>query len=129
MFGKRAHQLRLKTVAELIHHSDKHPDLQFCRVSVHFQDIVDIVRRIYHNISFNGVLKDSERYEVVPGSEVVITRKAKKNNSSEYYISNKKATFAEVEQWLNSKQIDLDNNRFLILQGEVEQIAMMKPKV
>ena len=29
---------------------------------------------------------------------------------------------------LKGKGIDLDNNRFLILQGEVEQISMMKPK-
>jgi len=29
---------------------------------------------------------------------------------------------------LKERGIDLDNNRFLILQGEVEQIAMMKPK-
>jgi len=27
-----------------------------------------------------------------------------------------------------SKGIDLENNRFLILQGEVEQISLMKPK-
>jgi structural maintenance of chromosome 4 len=26
------------------------------------------------------------------------------------------------------KGIDLDHNRFLILQGEVEQISLMKPK-
>ena len=29
---------------------------------------------------------------------------------------------------LRQKGIDLDHNRFLILQGEVEQISMMKPK-
>jgi structural maintenance of chromosome 4 len=29
---------------------------------------------------------------------------------------------------LKSKGIDLNNNRFLILQGEVEQISLMKPK-
>ena len=29
---------------------------------------------------------------------------------------------------LRKRGIDLDNNRFLILQGEVEQIAMMPPK-
>ncbi|CAM9496091.1 unnamed protein product, partial [Laminaria digitata] len=29
---------------------------------------------------------------------------------------------------LRKRGVDLDNNRFLILQGEVEQIAMMKPK-
>ena len=29
---------------------------------------------------------------------------------------------------LRKKGIDLDHNRFLILQGEVEQISLMKPK-
>ena len=29
---------------------------------------------------------------------------------------------------LRGKGIDLDHNRFLILQGEVEQISLMKPK-
>jgi hypothetical protein len=29
---------------------------------------------------------------------------------------------------LKQKGIDLDHNRFLILQGEVEQISLMKPK-
>jgi structural maintenance of chromosome 4 len=33
-----------------------------------------------------------------------------------------------MKKLLRSHGIDLDNNRFLILQGEVEQIAMMKPK-
>ena len=34
----------------------------------------------------------------------------------------------EVTTLLKGRGIDLDHNRFLILQGEVEQIAMMKPK-
>jgi len=113
VFGKRANQLRHKTVAELIHHSDNFPELQSCKVEVHFQEIIDL---------------DEEHYDVVPNSSVIISRRAKKNNTSDYSINNKKATFAEVEQLLNSKGIDLDNNRFLILQGEVEQIALMKPK-
>jgi len=29
---------------------------------------------------------------------------------------------------LKAKGIDINNNRFLILQGEVEQISLMKPK-
>jgi structural maintenance of chromosome 4 len=33
-----------------------------------------------------------------------------------------------LNKLLSSKGIDLTNNRFLILQGEVEQIAMMRPK-
>merc|ERR1711902_38378 len=33
-----------------------------------------------------------------------------------------------IAQSLRKQGIDLDHNRFLILQGEVEQIALMKPK-
>ena len=43
-------------------------------------------------------------------------------------VNGKNKTRAEVEELLMSKGIDLENNRFLILQGEVEQIATMKAK-
>ena len=35
---------------------------------------------------------------------------------------------AQVKTVLKGHGIDLDHNRFLILQGEVESIAQMKPK-
>ena len=43
VFGKRAKQLRLNKVSELIHNSTHHRNLGEARVSVHFQEIVDIV--------------------------------------------------------------------------------------
>merc|ERR1719410_2132756 len=43
-------------------------------------------------------------------------------------INNKVSTIGKVKELLLEHHIDLDNNRFLILQGEVESIAMMKPK-
>lgn len=43
VFGKRAKQLRLNKVSELIHNSTHHRDLEHARVSVHFQEIVDLV--------------------------------------------------------------------------------------
>ena len=43
VFGKRAKQLRLNKVSELIHNSTHHRNLPEARVSVHFQEIVDIV--------------------------------------------------------------------------------------
>ena len=111
----------------------------------------------------------------VPGSELVVTRTAYSNNQSKYQLNDSLSNFTEVRQgWgcvnlssrcsftipavpcaqvtqlLRQRGIDLDNNRFLILQvrahllrvcveksdnhssasrqGEVEQIAMMKPK-
>ncbi|NP_001027927.1 structural maintenance of chromosomes protein 4 [Takifugu rubripes] len=113
VFGYRAQKIRSKKLSVLIHSSDKHKDVESCTVEVHFQKIID---------------KEGDDYEVIPNSKFCVSRTANKDNSSAYYINGKKATFKEVGVLLRSHGIDLDHNRFLILQGEVEQIAMMKPK-
>lgn len=64
----------------------------------------------------------------MPDSTLVISRVAYKNNSSKYFINDESSSFTDVTNLLRRRGIDLDHNRFLILQGEVEQIAMMKPK-
>ena len=117
VFGKRAKKLRLNKVSELIHNSDQFKDepLEYARVSVYFQDIID-----------TG--EGDEDYEIVPDTEVVVTRVARRDNSSTYKLNGKTTQFKEVARFLGSKGIDLDNNRFLILQGEVEMISMMPPK-
>jgi structural maintenance of chromosome 4 len=43
VFGKRAAQLRLRKVSELIHNSTNHRNLDMAKVSVYFEEIVDIV--------------------------------------------------------------------------------------
>uniref|UniRef100_A0A4X2LIA6 Structural maintenance of chromosomes protein n=1 Tax=Vombatus ursinus TaxID=29139 RepID=A0A4X2LIA6_VOMUR len=111
VFGYRAQKIRSKKLAVLIHNSDEHRDLDSCTVEVHFQKIVD-----------------KEDYEVIPNSNFCVSRTAYRDNTSVYHISGKKKTFKDVGNLLRSHGIDLDHNRFLILQGEVEQIAMMKPK-
>uniref|UniRef100_A0A8C2H8Y6 Structural maintenance of chromosomes protein n=1 Tax=Cyprinus carpio TaxID=7962 RepID=A0A8C2H8Y6_CYPCA len=113
VFGYRAQKIRSKKLSVLIHSSDAHPDVQSCTVEVHFQKIVD---------------KEGDDYDVIPNSAFFVSRTAAKDNSSSYHINGKKATFKDVGTLLRSHGIDLDHNRFLILQGEVEQIAMMKPK-
>ncbi|KAL5723070.1 Structural maintenance of chromosomes protein 4 [Ranunculus cassubicifolius] len=113
VFGKRAKQMRLNKVSELIHNSTNHQNLDSASVSVHFQEIIDL---------------DDGNYEIVPGSDFVIERIAYRDNSSKYYISGRGSNFTEVTKKLKEKGVDLDNNRFLILQGEVEQISLMKPK-
>ena len=65
---------------------------------------------------------------MIPDSELVISRKAFKNNSSKYYINGKESNFTTVTTLLRERGVDLDHKRFLILQGEVESIAQMKPK-
>ncbi|NXG73254.1 SMC4 protein, partial [Baryphthengus martii] len=113
VFGYRAQKIRSKKLSVLIHNSDGQADIQSCSVQVHFQKIID---------------KEGDDYEVIPNSNFCVSRTAYRDNSSVYYINGKKKTFKDVGILLRSHGIDLDHNRFLILQGEVEQIAMMKPK-
>jgi structural maintenance of chromosome 4 len=117
VFGKRAKKLRLNKVSELIHKSDavKESPPTSARVSVFFQDIID---------TGDG---DND-FEIVPGSETVVSRIAKSDNSSSYKLNGKNCQFKDVATYLENKGVDLDNNRFLILQGEVEMISMMSPK-
>ncbi|ELU39447.1 Subunit of the condensin complex, which reorganizes chromosomes during cell division [Rhizoctonia solani AG-1 IA] len=70
----------------------------------------------------------ADAYEVVPNSRLIVSRTAYKNNKSDYTINAKPSNYSEVTTLLKSRGIDLDHKRFLILQGEVESIAQMKPK-
>ncbi|OXU23774.1 hypothetical protein TSAR_003018 [Trichomalopsis sarcophagae] len=113
VFGYRANKIRTKKVAELIHNSNEHPNCSSCTVAVHFQQIID---------------KPGQDYDVVPNSEFVISRTAFRDSTAFYELNGKKVQFKQIAQLLRSHHVDLDHNRFLILQGEVEQIALMKPK-
>lgn len=117
VFGKRAKKLRLNKVSELIHKSEsvRENPPAYARVSVFFQEIVD-----------TG--PGDEDFHLVPGTATVVSRIARQDNSSSYKIDDKTCQFKEVAKYLVNKGIDLDNNRFLILQGEVEMISMMPPK-
>jgi len=115
VFGKRAKQLRLNKVSELIHKSASHSGLEYAKVSVYFQLIIDDEN-------------SDDEFSVIPESEFIVSRQAFQNNQSKYTIDGKTSNYTDVGQLLRKHGVDLDNNRFLILQGEVEQIAMMKPK-
>ncbi|KAG7451885.1 uncharacterized protein BT62DRAFT_1071090 [Guyanagaster necrorhizus] len=114
VFGYRATKMRQGKLSELIHNSDRYPDLDECSVEVHFRDIID--------------LPGPDNYEVVPHTDLVVSRQAFKTNNSVYRINGRASNFKEVRSLLQGRGIDLDHNRFLILQGEVESIAQMKPK-
>ncbi|XP_011503398.1 PREDICTED: structural maintenance of chromosomes protein 4 [Ceratosolen solmsi marchali] len=113
VFGYRANKIRSKKITELIHNSNEHPNCNSCTVSVYFQQIID---------------KHGQDYDVIANSEFFISRTAFKDGTAFYEINGKKVQFKQIAQILRSHCIDLDHNRFLILQGEVEQIALMKPK-
>lgn len=105
--------MRLKKLGELIHSSTAQSGLSNARVTIHFKEIRDL---------------PNDSYEEIPNSEFTLCREVSKNNSSRYFFNGKPLQFEELGEILDTKGIDIRHNRFLILQGEVEQISMMKPK-
>lgn len=85
----------------MIHHSKKYPNVNNCRVAVHFALIED---------------NPDGTYRTVEDSEFVIAREAHRNNSSYYTINDRRVHFKEVAALLKKHNVDLDHNRFLILQ-------------
>lgn len=81
-----------------------------------------------HLLTYSLIEQPGGGHEVIPDSELIVSRKAFKNNSSSYYINGKTSNFTTVTTLLRDRGVDLDHKRFLILQGEVESIAQMKPK-
>lgn len=115
VFGFRALKMRQGKLSELIHNSAGGNKLDYCQVDIHFNHVLDSP-------------DDNAKSEVIEDSELVISRKAFKNNSSQYFLNGKASNYSEVTNFLRDKGIDLDHKRFLILQGEVESIAQMKAK-
>ncbi|XP_075152440.1 structural maintenance of chromosomes 4-like protein gluon [Haematobia irritans] len=113
VFGYRANKIRCKKISTLLHNSARYPNINMCSVAVHFRQIID---------------KDDGTCEEIPDSEIIVERTAYRDNSSFYTINGKRKQFKEVAKLLKKHHVDLDHNRFLILQGEVESISMMKPK-
>ncbi|KAJ1989275.1 Structural maintenance of chromosomes protein 4 [Coemansia spiralis] len=112
VFGYRANKIRQGKLSELIHDSKNAGSLTHCTVEVHFEEAIDSV--------------DGSSSEDVPNSKLVVARTATLNNQSKYLLNGKVSNYTEVTTLLREKGIDLDHKRFLILQGEVENISQMK---
>lgn len=114
VFGFRATKMRQDRLSDLIHNSELHSNLQSCSVEVHFHYVID---------QDDGTTRVDEEKP-----SLIVTRKAFRNNSSKYFINGVESNYTRVTELLKKEGIDLDHKRFLILQGEVENIAQMKPK-
>uniref|UniRef100_A0A5S6QIL6 Structural maintenance of chromosomes protein n=1 Tax=Trichuris muris TaxID=70415 RepID=A0A5S6QIL6_TRIMR len=115
VFGYRAQKIRSKKLNVLIHSSSERGKFSFCTVQVHFAKIGA------------NCADPSVDYPIIPGSEFCISRTAYEDSTSVYCINNRRVHYSDVATLLKNVGIDIDHNRFLIQQGEVEAIAMMKP--
>ncbi|KAF8801471.1 hypothetical protein BYT27DRAFT_7115015, partial [Phlegmacium glaucopus] len=104
VFGYRASKMRPGKISELIHNSANFPDLDECSVEVHFREIID--------------LPGPDAFKPVPNSRLIVTRQAFKNNASRYAINDRSSIYT----LLKGRGIDLDHNRFLILQVGVLKV-------
>ncbi|CAG8530560.1 4925_t:CDS:10 [Paraglomus occultum] len=126
VFGYRASKMRQAKVSDLIHSSHGHEELDSCSVEVHFREILE---QAIFLIDISPISQpSSDDFESIPNSELIISRHAFKNNTSKYYINGRLSNHTELTALLRERGIDLDHKRFLILQGEVESISLMKPK-
>ncbi|KAI9199233.1 RecF/RecN/SMC [Polychytrium aggregatum] len=120
VFGFKAKKMRQGKLSDLIHSSAAFPNLTSCTVEISFAEIID--------------QPGTDDFTVIQGSELNISRTVEKTASerqgdkSTYRINGRASSYTEVTSTLKAKGVDLDHNRFLILQGEVESIALMKPK-
>uniref|UniRef100_A0A7E4UL16 Structural maintenance of chromosomes protein n=1 Tax=Panagrellus redivivus TaxID=6233 RepID=A0A7E4UL16_PANRE len=110
VFGFRSSKLRAAKLSSFIHNSSA-GKAQSCSVTVHFQQFVK---------NADGSHTTTDYFHVC--------RTVDQNNKSKYYLNGHTIHFKEIFAKLKDCGVDLDHNRFLILQGEVEQISLMKPK-
>lgn len=97
--------MRQGKLSELIHNSAKFPNFTSASVHVYFHEIIE----------------RSNEIQIVPGSEIVISRIVEKDpngkaDKSIYKINHFASSFTEVTRLLKGKGVDLDHKRFLILQ-------------
>ena len=97
--------MRQGKLSELIHNSAKFPNLTSASVHVYFHEIIE----------------NNNDIQIVPGSELVISRIVEKDpngkaDKSIYKINHFASNFTEVTRLLKGKGVDLDHKRFLILQ-------------
>ncbi|KAJ3218231.1 hypothetical protein HDU67_006340 [Dinochytrium kinnereticum] len=116
VFGFKAKKMRQDRLSDLIHNSVGNENLDSCGVEIHFVEIID--------------LPGSDNFTEVNNTKLVVSRTVEKGkvDKSTYRINGRTSSFTEVTQLLKGKGVDLDHKRFLILQGEVESISLMKPK-
>lgn len=108
VFGYKARRMRQTKLKDLIHKSAEFPNCTKARVEVNFAKC--------------------KNNEIIANSEFSIAREVFADSSSKYFFNKKTSSYGEITEFLKAEGIDLDHNRFLILQGEVEMISQMKPK-
>ncbi|KAF7683982.1 Structural maintenance of chromosomes protein 4 [Astathelohania contejeani] len=104
VLGFKAKKMRQSTAIDLIFNDGKRCDM--CYVEIHFS-------------RWDG-------FEATPA--FVIKREVYANKKNFYYLNGESVNASIISELMTKEGVDMEHNRFLIMQGEIESIAQMKPK-
>jgi len=132
VLGFRAKRLRHSRIEDLINSSD--PDTPSGSVTIHFTTVETPGEEEREEEAHSGKQSTKTEKEKDSGAEIdvagrfSVSRSVNRKGKSTYYINNTVVTTEQVSGLLIRHNVDLVNNRFMILQGEIENISNMKPK-
>lgn len=112
VFGFKAKKIRSDKLPALIHKSADIQNPKSASVQIYFVKIRE---------------EDGKR-TILRDTGFIIERTVNEKGTSKFYYDKKLVTRELLIKKLLDQGIDMEHNRFLILQGEVEQISLMKPK-
>lgn len=93
-------------------------------------------KKMRHAVQTDIIYKDVERRNMCSvelvfdkgGTTFTVRRELYISKKNRYFLNNQEVRSTDIQGFLSNEGLDLENNRFLILQGEIESISMMKPK-
>ncbi|WUR03084.1 structural maintenance of chromosomes protein 4 (SMC4) [Vairimorpha necatrix] len=80
------------------------------------------------DLIYNDGKKESSCFVKLTFNKFTIKREININKTSKYFLNDKEISNNDLIKKMMKEGIDMEHNRFLILQGEIESIAMLKPK-
>lgn len=80
------------------------------------------------DLIYNDGKKEEMCYVELAFNKFKIRREVYANKSTKYFYNDKEITNNDLTKLMMEENVDMEHNRFLILQGEIESIAMLKPK-
>lgn len=94
-------------------------------------------KKMRHSQQTNLIYRDGEVQKDMCYVEIVfkkgdelynVRRELYQNKKNKYFMNDRETRADDLQHFFALENVDLESNRFLILQGEIESIAMMKPK-
>ncbi|KAK6089985.1 hypothetical protein P3W45_001031 [Vairimorpha bombi] len=80
------------------------------------------------DLIYNDGTKEKSCFVELTFNKFKIKREINVNKSTKYYCDGKEISNSDLITKMMEEGVDMEHNRFLILQGEIEGIAMLKPK-